>query len=210
MNCPYCGSAESKVVDSRTVNRESSVRRRRECLSCQERFTTYEYVLREMTHSGGGFFSAQDADSEGEEGKFYVWTPAEIGEVLDSEAAETFCYVVEVGAALVGRPNINRLETEPCDSLTCLLNRKSHEMNRRCGQPHLPLLAGSGPSRPCGKWRGRNYRCSTNGRSLEEIAPIQVLVHYLLLNPYKTNSSLKSFTLLINTTFHMEQNQKKN
>ena len=47
MNCPYCGSAESKVVDSRTVNRESSVRRRRECLDCSERFTTYEYVVRQ-------------------------------------------------------------------------------------------------------------------------------------------------------------------
>lgn len=45
MNCPFCGSSESKVVDSRTVNRESSVRRRRECLSCSQRFTTYEYIV---------------------------------------------------------------------------------------------------------------------------------------------------------------------
>ena len=45
MNCPFCGSEESKVVDSRTVMRESSVRRRRECLNCNQRYTTYEYVV---------------------------------------------------------------------------------------------------------------------------------------------------------------------
>jgi transcriptional repressor NrdR len=46
MNCPYCQSTESKVVDSRTVTRDSSIRRRRECLECNARFTTYEYALR--------------------------------------------------------------------------------------------------------------------------------------------------------------------
>jgi transcriptional repressor NrdR len=46
MNCPYCQSAESKVVDSRTVSRDSTIRRRRECLQCHGRFTTYEYVVR--------------------------------------------------------------------------------------------------------------------------------------------------------------------
>ncbi len=46
---------------------------------------TLTYVLREMTHPLGGFFSAQDADSEGEEGKFYVWLPQEIEQVLGPE-----------------------------------------------------------------------------------------------------------------------------
>jgi uncharacterized protein len=49
---------------------------------------TLEYVLREMTSPDGGFFSAQDADSEGEEGKFYVWTPDEIRAVMGSEDAD--------------------------------------------------------------------------------------------------------------------------
>ena len=48
---------------------------------------TLEYILREMTDRSSGFYSAQDADSEGEEGKFFVWTAEEIEEVLGSNKA---------------------------------------------------------------------------------------------------------------------------
>ena len=44
MRCPYCGQSESKVIDSRPADEGNSIRRRRECLSCQKRFTTYESV----------------------------------------------------------------------------------------------------------------------------------------------------------------------
>ncbi len=44
MRCPYCGYRESKVVDSRPADEGSSIRRRRECLKCENRFTTYETV----------------------------------------------------------------------------------------------------------------------------------------------------------------------
>ncbi|MGA2774484.1 MAG: transcriptional regulator NrdR [Candidatus Omnitrophota bacterium] len=44
MKCPYCGFKEDKVVDSRATAEESAVRRRRECLKCGKRFTTYEYI----------------------------------------------------------------------------------------------------------------------------------------------------------------------
>jgi len=44
MRCPFCGYPESKVVDSRPTDESSSIRRRRECLSCGKRFTTYETV----------------------------------------------------------------------------------------------------------------------------------------------------------------------
>ena len=44
MKCPYCGFNESKVIDSRPADENSSIRRRRECLSCANRFTTYETV----------------------------------------------------------------------------------------------------------------------------------------------------------------------
>ncbi len=47
---------------------------------------TLDYVLREMTSPEGGFYSAQDADSEGEEGKFFVWSSAEIDEALGADA----------------------------------------------------------------------------------------------------------------------------
>ena len=44
MKCPFCGDQESKVVDSRHNEDGNSIRRRRECIACQRRFTTYEYV----------------------------------------------------------------------------------------------------------------------------------------------------------------------
>lgn len=44
MKCPYCGFSESKVIDSRPTDEGERIRRRRECLQCQKRFTTYEVV----------------------------------------------------------------------------------------------------------------------------------------------------------------------
>ncbi len=57
---------------------------------------TLDYVLRDMTGSEGGFYSAEDADSEGEEGKFYVWAPDEIDEVLGEETGAIFGRVYDV------------------------------------------------------------------------------------------------------------------
>lgn len=44
MKCPFCNSPDSKVIDSRPVSEGSSIRRRRECLECQKRFTTFEML----------------------------------------------------------------------------------------------------------------------------------------------------------------------
>lgn len=52
----------------------------------------FEYVLREMTDEEGGFYSAEDADSEGEEGRFYIWNTDEVDQIL-GEGAELFCEV---------------------------------------------------------------------------------------------------------------------
>tara|TARA_R110002096_G_scaffold18401_19_gene62730 strand:+ start:543 stop:2744 length:2202 start_codon:yes stop_codon:yes gene_type:complete len=54
------------------------------------------YVQRDMTSEEGGFYSAEDADSEGEEGKFYVWTTAEVEEVLGKEDAEFYSEVFQL------------------------------------------------------------------------------------------------------------------
>ncbi len=57
---------------------------------------TVDYLLREMFHNEGGFYSTKDADSEGEEGKYFVWTPEEIDRVLGEEAGEIFGRVYDV------------------------------------------------------------------------------------------------------------------
>jgi len=44
LKCPYCGSPDSKVIDSRPTDEDTSIRRRRECLTCRQRFTTFEVV----------------------------------------------------------------------------------------------------------------------------------------------------------------------
>ena len=58
----------------------------------------YEYVLREMTAPEGGFYSAQDADSEGEEGKFFVWSIDEVKEIIGEEDAKIFCNYYDISA----------------------------------------------------------------------------------------------------------------
>ena len=57
---------------------------------------TLNYVIREMTSPEGGFYSTQDADSEGEEGKFFLWTPAEIEKALLPEDAPLFMQYYDV------------------------------------------------------------------------------------------------------------------
>ena len=70
----------------------------------------FTYVLRDMTSPEGGFYSAEDADSEGEEGKFYVWTKKEIEQILDKELAEIAFYVFnmqDAGNYLEEATNVN-------------------------------------------------------------------------------------------------------
>jgi uncharacterized protein len=73
---------------------------------------TLTYVMREMTGEGGGFFSALDADSEGHEGKFYVWSPEQVLAVLGSEEGRRFNQVYDITPAgnFEGKsiPNLSR------------------------------------------------------------------------------------------------------
>ena len=75
---------------------------------------TLEYVVREMTSPQGGFYSTQDADSEGEEGKFFVWSEEEIVALLGPEDARIFCYCYDVtgGGNWEGHNILNRPKTD--------------------------------------------------------------------------------------------------
>jgi uncharacterized protein YyaL (SSP411 family) len=81
---------------------------------------TLDYVLREMTDQQGGFYSTQDADSEGEEGKFYVWTKQEIQSIIGKDA-DIFCkyYGVTDDGNFEGK-NILNIPSEPSEIATSL------------------------------------------------------------------------------------------
>ena len=89
------------------------------------------YVLRDMTDAWGGFYSTEDADSEGEEGKFYVWTPAELRELLGDEDARLFgaFYDVQEPGNFEHRASILHMDHAP------------HEVATRLGVAEAELLA---------------------------------------------------------------------
>ena len=77
----------------------------------------FAYVMRDMTSPEGGFYSAEDADSEGVEGKFYVWRPEEIKQVLGEETGELFCrwYDVTKKGNFEGHNILNRIYSNTRD-----------------------------------------------------------------------------------------------
>jgi len=81
-----------------------------------------DYVLRDMTAPEGGFLSAEDADSEGEEGKFYLWTAQELKESLDSEDFRLLIRLFDVheGGNFEKERNILRLRSSPDDAAAVL------------------------------------------------------------------------------------------
>ncbi len=102
---------------------------------------TLDYVLREMTDSRGGFYSTQDADSEGEEGKFYVWSPAEIEAILGFGRAKTFCYCYDVSEQgnFEGHNILNMPKTlEQCAQI---LKRQPEDLARDLAEDRATLLA---------------------------------------------------------------------
>jgi uncharacterized protein YyaL (SSP411 family) len=115
---------------------------------------TLDYMLREMTHPGGGFYSAQDADSEGHEGKFFVWTADEIRALLSAgEATEALAYWgVDRGPNFEGQ-NILFVAGEPRSP------RTGRQGARIVERPRLPGVRrgrpGAGTARLCGRGRGQ-------------------------------------------------------
>ncbi|MHB8861285.1 MAG: thioredoxin domain-containing protein [Pirellulaceae bacterium] len=81
---------------------------------------TIDYVLRDLGDASGGFHSTEDADSEGEEGKFYVWSVEEILQILGEERGARFCRVYDVtpGGNFEGQNILNRPKTlEQCAAI---------------------------------------------------------------------------------------------
>ena len=104
---------------------------------------TLDYVLRRMTAEEGGFYSTEDADSEGEEGKYYVWSLAEINEVLGAGRGKTFCYIYDVTAAgNWDAHNILNLP-RPLDQAARLLSRDEAGLLAELAESRALLLAGA-------------------------------------------------------------------
>ncbi len=101
---------------------------------------TLDYLLREMTAPEGGFYSTEDADSEGEEGKFYLWRPAEVAAVLGPQAAHAFCHVYDVSEPgnFEGRNILNRSKT-PSQSAV-ILGRSVEELEAELASSRRRLL----------------------------------------------------------------------
>src|SRR5262249_21237007 len=78
------------------------------------------YVLRDMTDPSGGFYSTEDADSEGEEGKFYLWTASEVEALLGAEDARLFdaFYDVNLPGNFEHRVSILRMQRTPLEVAT--------------------------------------------------------------------------------------------
>ena len=102
---------------------------------------TLEYILRDMTDSLGGFYSAEDADSQGAEGRFYVWSQAEIFQVLEEEAAHFFseAYGVKPAGNFEGHSILHLLQ--PIADLSKRHGIPISEVKQKLADSRLKLLA---------------------------------------------------------------------
>ncbi|MGA2258712.1 MAG: thioredoxin domain-containing protein [Thermoguttaceae bacterium] len=129
---------------------------------------TLDYVLRDMTDPLGGFYSAEDADSEGEEGKFYIWTPQEVEKSLGPERAAAFCYAYDVTATgnFEGR-NILHL-SKPIAVCAKILGRDAASLEEDLAADRIKLL----DARTCRVRPGRDDKVlvSWNGLMIDAMA----------------------------------------
>ena len=101
----------------------------------------FEWVLREMMSPQGGFYSALDADSEGEEGRYYVWTPGEIAQALGPQEAGLFCsvYGVAPGGNFDNGRSVLHLERTPAQ-IAAALRTEEGELRLRMASARARLL----------------------------------------------------------------------
>ena len=102
---------------------------------------TLDYILGRMTDPDGGFLATEDADSEGEEGKYYVWSRAEILDALGPEASATFCQVYDVTEAgnWEGKNILNL--PRPIDEAAAMLGRDQASLQAELASSRARLLA---------------------------------------------------------------------
>lgn len=102
---------------------------------------TLDYVLRYMADPGGGFHSSEDADSEGEEGKFYLWTPDQVRQVLGPERGRRFCEVYDVteGGNFEGRNILNL--PQPLERCAASFGQDLDALTAELDQSRRQLLA---------------------------------------------------------------------
>jgi uncharacterized protein YyaL (SSP411 family) len=171
-----------------------------------------EWVLRIMADRGGGFYSGLDVDSEGEEGKFYLWTRTEILEVLGKEEGERFCRVYGVeergnfrDEATGKRPGTNILhlksslaeiaesESLPLEELTVLLAKGRQQLLERRNKRVWPHL----DDKVLTSWTGLMIgSLAYGGRHLDEpryIAAAQKAAEFVLANLYKDKRLLRTY-----------------
>jgi uncharacterized protein len=102
---------------------------------------TLDYVLREMRDPSGGFYSATDADSEGEEGKFFVWTPQEVRGLVAPEDADLVCryWGITDEGNFEGRSIAH--ESEPLERVASAFGRTPHDAARAVASARARLYA---------------------------------------------------------------------
>ncbi len=129
---------------------------------------TLDYVLREMTSPEGGFFSTQDADSEGEEGKFYVWTDDEIRHCLDGDLAAIVraVYHVTPEGNWEGKNILHRRET--LDAAASRLGKDTAWLDDELAVAKRKMLADRG-KRPA-PFRDEKVLVSWNGLMIDTMA----------------------------------------
>ncbi len=123
---------------------------------------TLDWVLDELTASEGGFESTLDADSEGEEGKFYVWTPEEVRQVLGEERARVFCAAYDVSEAgnFEGKNILNRPKTP--HQLAAILDLDADTLEAQLAEDRGRLRA----ERAKRVWPGKDDKIITSWNAL--------------------------------------------
>ena len=196
---------------------------------------TLDFVLREMTSSEGGFYSAYDADSEDVEGKFYVWTKQEIKEILGSDA-DIFCLYFDVtdGGNWEGNSILcNNLNPSTVAFNFGISEQKVHEIINSCSTKLLEVrskrISPGLDDKVLVSWNSlmitafaKGYRVTNDGRYLDAakncISFIEknLFVDDNLLRTYKNgtakiNGYLEDYSYFVNAlldVFEIEPNSK--